>query len=111
MWLTMYFFEENILLQSVHCQAACPAADSLFGAGPGFTVSRILTVSAGMRTTGAGPKKKTRARTRELGVSALQWSFGNIELREFPRSYLWFLLTWIPKEFLEVSTFWQNGQE
>ena len=58
MWLTIYFFEENILLQSVHCQAACPAADSLFGADPGFTVSRILTVSAGMWTTGAGPKKK-----------------------------------------------------
>ena len=76
MWLTMYFFEENILLQSVHCQAACPA-DSLFAA-PGFTVSRILTVSAGTWSDGVGPKNKRGAIThvnQVVGSSVVFWKY------------------------------------
>ena len=34
-----------------------------------------------------------------------------MELREFPRSCLWFLLTWMPREFLDESCFSQKGQE
>ena len=106
MWLTIYFFEENILLQRVHCHAACPVDGSLLAGALGVTDSRIFIVSAGTFGAGAGPKKKW------LRFWAPHCkSFGNIEFREPPLSCLWFRLTWIPKEFLDVRTLWQNGQE
>ena len=76
MWLTIYFFEENILLQRVHCHADCPVDGSLLAGALGVTVSRIFIVSAGTFGAGAGPKKKW------LRFWAPHCkSFGNIEFR------------------------------
>ena len=108
MWLTMYFFEENILLQSVHCHAACPA-DSLFPADPpDFTVSRILTVSAGTRTAGCEPKNKRRAIVFTFGLFSglleiLSWG-------SFPARACGFCSHGFPKSFLTSTLFGRKGK-